>query len=264
MNELIVSELWIYPIKSLGGIRVKTCLVKEKGFELDRRWMLIDNQHSFLTQRKLHCLAEFKIELSSDELIVKFREFSFRFTIHQPGSDSIRATVWNSEVDVIEVSKDASFWFSEMIKMDVRLIFFPEGNLRKIEEPYQQQISLADAYPILTIGQGSLDDLNSRMEEPLPMNRFRPNLVFTGGEPYEEDDWKSFRIGTGKLWGARKSYRCIVTTIDQVTGIKGREPLLTLSKYRREANQIYFGLNTLPLNQSLITEGDRIIVEPPN
>lgn len=129
-----------------------------------------------------------------------------------------------------------------MLKMNVRLVYFSEANNRKIEEPYTQNVSLADNYPILIIGQSSLDDLNGRMAQPVPMNRFRPNIVFAGGDPYEEDYWRQFSIGEGKLIGARKSYRCIITTIDQETGIKGREPLLTLSKYRLEDEKISFGL----------------------
>jgi hypothetical protein len=261
MEKLFVSELWIYPIKSLGGIRVKSCLVREKGLELDRRWMLIDDQNNFLSQRKLSCLAEFYLVMTSDELIVTFRTFSIRFYKHEVCSNSFKATVWNSEVDVLEVSKNASHWFSEMLEMNVRLIYFPEENSRKIEDPYKENISLADAYPILTIGQSSLDDLNSRMEKPLPMNRFRSNLVFSGGTPYEEDNWRDFSIGAGELWGARKSYRCVVTTIDQISGVKGREPLLTLAKYRLENNKIFFGLNTLSLNQFHIYEGDAIVVK---
>jgi uncharacterized protein len=261
MTERVVTEIWIYPIKSLGGIRLQSSNVREKGLELDRRWMLINNKGMFLTQRNIHTLAEFKVSIVGDSLRITYRGNETHFKSHEVGASIQQAIIWNSLVDVHEVSPLISQWFSEMLQLECRLVHFPEPYIRKVEDPFLQNVSLADAYPILTIGQNSLNDLNARLESPIPMNRFRPNLVFSGGNPYEEDDWKNFSIGEGRLLGSRKSYRCIVTTIDQETGIKGREPLLTLSKYRREHDKIFFGLNTLCLNNFTVSVGDRIILD---
>ena len=117
------------------------------------------------------------------------------------------------------------------------------------------------AYPVLIIGQSSLDDLNQRMKEPLPMNRFRPNIVFTGGEPYEEDGWKNFRIGQNRFVGVKPCSRCVLTTVNQDTGKKGIEPLATLSTYRMRNNKVYFGQNLIPLDHNEIAEGDEIVLE---
>ena len=108
------------------------------------------------------------------------------------------------------------------------------------------------------IGQSSLDDLNSRLEFPVPMNRFRPNLVFTGGQPYEEDSWKLLTIGNNKFAGVKPCSRCVLTTVDQNTGEKGKEPLATLAKYRQHENKIYFGQNLLSIDHHTIHEGDEI------
>jgi uncharacterized protein len=122
----------------------------------------------------------------------------------------------------------------------------------------QEQVSLADGYPMLIIGQASLDDLNRRLVDPVPMNRFRPNLVFTGGMPYEEDEWRSFRIGINKFAGVKPCSRCVMTTINQETGEKGWEPLTTLSGYRKRDGEVYFGQNVLAIDHHEIHEGDEI------
>ncbi|MFM8738753.1 MAG: MOSC domain-containing protein, partial [Cytophagales bacterium] len=111
------------------------------------------------------------------------------------------------------------------------------------------------------IGQSSLDDLNSRLQHHLPMNRFRPNLVFTGGQPYEEDNWRGFSIGKKRFVGVTPCARCVLTTIDQHTAMAGKEPLATLATYRKKENKIYFGQNVIALDYDEIFEGDEIIVE---
>ena len=119
-------------------------------------------------------------------------------------------------------------------------------------------VSLADGYPLLIIGESSLADLNKRLAFPLPMNRFRPNLVFRGGEPYEEDIWRNFTVGRNRFVGVKPCARCVLTTVDQDTGKKGIEPLLTLAKYRKRDGGVYFGQNVIALDNYEIKEGDGI------
>jgi uncharacterized protein YcbX len=123
-----------------------------------------------------------------------------------------------------------------------------------------EHVSFADAYPFLIIGQSSLDDLNSRLGQPLPINRFRPNFVFEGGEPYVEDNWRNLRIGDARFVGVKLSDRCVMTTVDQVTAEKGAEPLKTLATYRKWNNKIYFGQNLVSLDHDkLVAVGDHIV-----
>jgi uncharacterized protein YcbX len=124
--------------------------------------------------------------------------------------------------------------------------------------PEPLNVSFADGYPLLIIGQASLDGLNARLTEPLPMNRFRPNLVFTGGEPHEEDNWSDFRVGTISFRGVKPCGRCVMTTIDQQTAEKGGEPLKTLATYRKNGHKILFGQNLVALSTGKIRVGDRI------
>jgi uncharacterized protein YcbX len=262
MSERKLSEIWIYPVKSLGGIRLKLAKVFEKGLQHDRRWMLIDEDNEFMTQRLYPRMVLFKLSMTSDQFLINYKSDSVVLSFNHPFiSIPIKAKIWSDVVDVFEVSIEFSQWFSDRLQMKCRLVSFPETNVRPVDENYQvnhEHVSLADAYPFLIIGEQSLADLNSRMKEPLPMNRFRPNFVFSGGQPYEEDSWKTFSIGKNKFIGVKQCARCVLTTVNQDTADKGIEPLLTLSQYRKKENKVLFGQNLIALNHYEIHEGDEI------
>lgn len=263
MAKRILSEIWIYPVKSLGGIRVSSATVMEKGLRHDRRWMLVDASGRFLTQRNLPQMALFKVSPQGNNFIITHGSDSLQLPT-EGGGTTITAQIWSDAVDVVEPSADVSRWFSERLDMACRLVAFPEANPRLIDPAYRlarESVSLADGYPVLIIGQASLDDLNGRLLQPVPMNRFRPNLVFLGGAPYEEDEWKNFRIGVNRFAGVKPCGRCVLTTVDQDNAQVGREPLLTLSKYRRDGDKINFGQNVIPRDYYEIHEGDEIILE---
>jgi hypothetical protein len=148
--------------------------------------------------------------------------------------------------------------------MACRLVYFPEENSRPVDPRYKvngEQVSLADAYPFLIIGQSSFEDLNSKLQEPVPMNRFRPNFVFTGGKPFEEDTWRNFSIGSTRFVGVKPCDRCVLTTVNQETGQKGVEPLKTLTSYRKRDNKVYFGQNLVALDHKRIQIGDLITLQ---
>ncbi len=263
MARLQLSEIWIYPIKSLGGIRLQSSKVARKGLIYDRRWMLVDEQNSFMTQRIHHQMALFKLSLDQNGFNIDHQRASLFLPFKNDLLPTpIQTKVWDDEVTVFEVSSLVSEWFSKQLDTTCKLVEFPEQNLRPVDSRYQlnqEQVSLADGYPFLIVGQSSLDDLNSRMNTVIPMDRFRPNLVFTGGEPYEEDSWKQFSIGKNKFIGVKPCSRCVLTTVDQQTAIQGKEPLATLATYRKKDNKIYFGQNVLAIDHDEIYEGDEII-----
>jgi uncharacterized protein YcbX len=267
MKELRLSEIWIYPVKSLGGIRLTSSKVMEKGLPHDRRWMLVDENGTFMTQRIHPQMALFKISIRGDQMEVAKKQVandnpSISFNISDPPvGNLIHAQVWNDAVDVVEVNPEISQWFSSHLNIKCKLVSFPEKNSRPVDPGFQinhEQVSLADAYPFLIIGQSSLDDLNTRLEVKLPMNRFRPNFVFTGGEPYEEDTWREFAIGSNRFVGTKPCARCSVPTINQDTAEKGIEPSLTLSKYRKRENKVYFGQNVIAVDHGEVSVGDKI------
>ena len=265
MSRLVLSEINIYPIKSLGGIRLKSAKVFEKGLEHDRRWMLIDDDNEFMTQRIYPKMALFKLSILNDQFSITHTTDSINLSFTHSFIDApIKAKIWDDVVDVFEVSATYSKWFSDRLQMNCRLVSFPEKHSRLVDERYQinhEHVSLADAYPFLLIGEQSLADLNSRLKDPVPMNRFRPNFVFRGGDPFAEDHWKKFSIGKTKFAVVKPCARCVLTTVNQDTGEKGVEPLLTLSQYRKKENKVLFGQNIIALNHFEVYEGDEIILD---
>lgn len=263
MSVLKLSEIWVYPIKSLGGIRCSNANVREKGLEFDRRWMLIDEHGKFMTQRTFPAMALLQIAIDNEYISVQQKKnnttHSFRT---QSYTDRIlQANVWRDTINTFEVSKETSAWFSNQLGISCKLVFFPEENKRQIDPDYagvNDHVSLADGFPFLIIGQASLDDLNQRLSEPVPTNRFRPNLVFTGGLPYEEDGWRKFTIGDNRFVGVKNCSRCVLLTVNQETGQKGEEPLRTLSTYRKRGSEVYFGQNVLALDYGQVSVGDVI------
>ena len=258
-----VSQLFIYPIKSLGGIALTISKVLYKGLQYDRRWMLVDSRNQFMTQRTFSALALFKLRMEeqSSHFVIDYKGATLTIPFTATGA-LYEAIVWDDVVKVQEVSPEVSKWFSHHLGQTVKLVWFPEENKRYIDYDFaqtmQDQTSLSDGYPILLVGQASLNDLNGRLENPVSMDRFRPNIVFEGGTPFEEDTYTHFSINGVKMVGVKPCARCVITTIDQTTGTKGKEPLATLNAYRNAGNKVLFGQNVIPTGEGTIQVGDEI------
>lgn len=262
MKSLQLSQIWIYPVKSLSGISLQSARVHPKGLAYDRRWMLIDGHGNCMTQRKYPHMARFKISLDADILTTHYERDQIIIPLSPiPKMLPLRAQIWDDIIEVQEVSPLISKWFTERLGNICQLVYFPEKNLRPVEAPYainNDQVNLADSLPFLIVGQGSLDDLNDRLDVAVPINRFRPNLVFTGGKPYEEDFWGEFTIGENRFLGVKPCARCVLTTVNHETGEKGIEPLKTLATYRKRDGKIFFGQNVIALEYKHIHVGDII------
>ncbi len=265
MSKHILTEIWIYPIKSLGGIRLSSSGVMEKGLPHDRRWMLVDENNTFMTQREYPSMSLLRLKMQESFFTVTAGTKSIRLDFERHHEqEPIQTQVWDDPVTTFEVSRQHSQWFSDQLKLTCKLVCFPEEGQRRIDPDFvaqEKHVSLADGYPFLIVGTESLNDLNTRLQTPVPMNRFRPNLVFTGGTAYEEDTWQKFAIGKNRFLGVKPCGRCIMTTINQETAEKGIEPLLTLSKYRKSGANVYFGQNVIPIDCDEIHEGDEISFE---
>jgi uncharacterized protein YcbX len=267
---LQLSEIWVYPIKSLGGIQLQESNITDRGLELDRRWMLIDSDNRFLSQREHPELALLQPEISNGVLRVTYKnqidfiEFAARPTFLK-GSLKIKVTVWDDTVLAYEENTEVSNWFSKILKNSVRLVYMPDESHRKLDSKYAvssyDSNSFSDGFPFLIIGQASLNELNSRLKVPVSMNRFRPNFVFTNGEAFEEDTWSRFSIGDMSFIGVKPCSRCVMTTVDQDKGVfLGKEPLKTLAKFRNFNNEVYFGQNVIGLGLGTVSVGDAISV----
>lgn len=266
MTTFWLTSIHIYPVKSLGGIALDTANVLKKGLQFDRRWMLIDENGIAMTQRTYPRMALFRPSIQGDvvridHVISGQTTSSTAFSISPKAGEGVKARVWDDQVDVCEVDPEVSGWFADHLGVNCRLVAFPEANSRPTNPKYAPgaQVSLADAYPFLIIGESSLNDLNHRLPEPVPMNRFRPNFVFSGGVPFEEDGWKNLTIGEISFAAVKKSDRCVLTTVDQETAVKGTEPLRTLSGYRRVGSNVFFGQNMISLKEGTVSVGDPII-----
>jgi uncharacterized protein YcbX len=263
-QALFVQNLYLYPIKSLGGISVPEALVEERGFRYDRRWMLVDKKGDFVTQRQHPQLALLQVSLSKTQLeVVSKGDPSQRiaFDLNLASNQELQVSIWGDQVLARVVSAELSRWFSDFLQMELDLVVMPESSQRKMDPRYAVQgesVSFADGMPYVIIGQASLDELNGRLSDPVGMDRFRPNLVFSGGEAYAEDQFKQLQIGEVEFQVVKPCARCVMITVDQEKGTKGKEPLATLATYRSQGSKVYFGQNAVALSQGIVRVGDPI------
>lgn len=264
-KKLIVQDIFIYPIKSLGGIRIAEAVVEEKGFQYDRRWMLVDVEGTFISQREYPQLALFSVDLGENSLIVYRRndqENLIQIPFDEAKGPELMVTIWDDQVLAKVVHPLVSQWFSKVLGFEVNLVVMPENSHRKVDPRYAvngESVSFADGMPYLLIGQESLNDLNSRLEIPVPMDRFRPSIVFSSGKAFLEDSLRKVKIGDLEFQIVKPCARCVMTTVDQDTGVKGKEPLKTLSSYRTINKKVYFGQNMVALQSGKIKIGDVIL-----
>lgn len=261
-----VSEINIYPIKSLSGISVEYSVIEDKGLQYDRRHLLVDENGKFLTQREHSKMALIKVELNKFGLEVSTDGFE---TLKIPKdfgeSEIINVQIWKSFCDALVAETGINKWFSEVLKMDCRLVRIPESTERRINEKFNKGneiVSFADGYPVLIIGENSLKNLNSKLKRPIPMNRFRPNIVVSGAEMFAEDSWTKIKIGNTIFRSTKPCARCVVTTIDQETGISDvQEPLKTLAEYRKASDVIPDNFESLGLGRNDVLFGQNLVAE---
>ncbi|CAM3816200.1 MOSC domain-containing protein [Mucilaginibacter galii] len=261
-----ISQLYIYPVKSLGGIALQQAQVTSRGLQHDRRWMLIDNNNRFLSQRSHAQLALFALAVTSVGIVVTYKPTHATITIpYQPQTnEKITVSIWDDSCSATVVSEEVNQWFSHILQINCRLVYMDDDDLRPVDPKYAAPgliTSFSDAYPMLLIGQSSLDDLNGRLSQAVSMDRFRPNMVIKGTAPYEEDRITHFTAGHINFYGVKPCARCVMTTIDQGTAIGGAEPLKTLSGYRKANKKIYFGQNLIHDGDGIIKIGDIIEVK---
>jgi len=264
MSIPYVSQLYVYPVKSARGISLDSAHLDGRGIHLDRRWMLVDSDARFLTQREIPRLSLIQVESLPTHLRITAPAMpALTVPLIPPERKPLTVIVWKDAVKALDMGEATSAWFTKFLGVTCSLVYMPEGSLRPVHSEYaspSQQVGFADAFPLLLISEGSLADLNSRLDEPLPMNRFRPNIVVTGCAPFAEDGWKEITIGDVRMSVAKPCARCITTTVDQATGIRGKEPLATLARYRTRDNKVLFGQNLIHQSAGTLRVGDAVKV----
>lgn len=252
---MTVQDLFIYPIKSSRAQKMPQLQIQEGMVVGDRQWMLIDDSGKFLSQRTFPKMALIEVFYEKGILTIGLGKMFFKI----PGSNSFqrRATVkvWD---DTFEAALEPDLYsqgIAQYLGVSCRLARYA---------PYSQRektISMADSRPLLLVNTKSLEDLNSKLQEPVAMDRFRPNIVFAGTEAYEEDRWQRIQIGEVVFSKPKKCSRCIMIDVDQKTGeAKGPEPLKTLASYRRGEKGVDFGVLWTPENEGVVRPGDSIQV----
>jgi uncharacterized protein YcbX len=259
---LRLTQLTIYPLKSARGIPVQEREVDDFGLALDRRWMVVDQSGELISQRTHPRMALVVPSLHAGMLRLEAPGISpLELPLDPPQTVVTSVTVWDDRCAASWLGERPARWFSQFLGTSASLVHMNLGTVRPADPTYAPpgtRVSFADAFPFLIISEESLADLNRRLNVPLPMNRFRPNLVVAGAEAYEEDRWEAIEIGSLTLQVVKPCARCLVTTTDQITTERGQEPLRTLATYRKVNGQVMFGQNAFHQGRGRLRVGDAV------
>jgi uncharacterized protein len=223
---------------------------------------VVNPSGEFLSQRTHPRLSLVIPSMEDGELRISAPEMPpLALPLRPTDAVTTRVSIWGQSCAASWQGEDAAGWFSEYLECTCSLVYMPDRVVRPADPTYAPsgtRVSFADAFPFLLISEASLTDLNSRLATPLPMNRFRPNLVVGGGEPYQEDEWSGITVGEIRMQVVKPCSRCVITTTDQNTAERGKEPLRTLATYRRQDGEVMFGQNVVHENQGKLRLGDTV------
>jgi uncharacterized protein YcbX len=259
-----VTGLYCYPLKSArGSVLVEACL-DPFGIEGDRRWCLVGDDGNVITQRDSPVLATLEVRAVGDGIELH-TDGRAPMAVALPGTDAepVSVQVWRDRTGGQAAGAEADAWLENLLKRPCRLLYMPPGTHRQVSLDFGRpgdRVSFADGYPLLLTSEASLADLNRRMELALPMDRFRPNLVIDGETPFAEDGWSRIRVGDTELRVVKPCARCVVTTTDQRTGARGKEPLRTLASFRNAGGKVLFGENLIHDGPGPLRLGDPVEV----
>ena len=265
MAKLTVSQLAIYPVKSLAGIRLQSMTLGVRGPEFDRHWLVADPQGQFITQREQPRMCLIHTTLLADALLLT-----------APGRETLRlplptddtaprgvVTVWRDTVEACDAGDAVALWLSDFLNTPCRLHYLPGDTVRPVDPNYardEDEVGFADGFPLLLITEPSLQSFNTELPAPIRSERFRPNIVLSGNAPYAEDEWRRLRIGAIEFDVAKPCSRCVIPSLDPATG--ERQPVVSkaLARTRRRDNAVYFGQNLIHRGLGVIRVGDEVQV----
>mgnify|MGYP003394086392 CR=1 FL=1 len=269
-----VAELRVYPIKSCAGVSLPRLACKPYGILHDREFMVVDSEGNFLTERTHPRMCLVKTELLKDELCVGTDDLPRDSWIRLPLGDSWGAPrsvrIFDDQCEARQVENpEVNEFFSDFLGVPCELVRTDPTRIRRRDSKstgFKMSLSFQDGWPILVASVASLADLNSRLKEPITMTRFRPNIVVEDCEPYAEDDENFLlTIGDVMLRFGKLCDRCNIPLVDPETGLRGKEPLAALSKYRRGliqgSNKVFFGANYLVAKSGYVSVGDEVEVK---
>jgi hypothetical protein len=259
-----VTALHLYPIKSCRGVALREAAVDARGIVGDRRCMVVDAGGRFLTQRERPRMALVAPALDGDRLTVRAPDMPTLAVALRDDGARRAVVIWDDRCEAVDQGDDAAAWLSDFLRTPCRLVRIADDFVRRVDPAYARpddQVGFADGYPFLLAAEASLADLNARTATPLPMDRFRPNVVVDGRTPYEEDGWTRVRIGGVAFRVLKPCARCPITTVDQRTAARAREPLRALAAYRRVPGRgVMFGQNLAHDAPGTLRVGDAVEV----
>ena len=255
---ITITDLIVYPVKSLAGIRVHSSLVTGTGLAMDRHWMLVDEQGKFISQRSVPALTRFKTFFSNENIGISHEGSEDIFLpYHLAAGEQATVTIWDDECTALKAGPDINEWFSKILGRECYLVRQMESAPRRLAEA-EGIVSFADSSPVLVVNKSSLEDFNSRLDTGVTETHFRPNVVVDGHVPYAEDTWDVIEAGSARMQAVKTCGRCQVIGINPGTGKPDPSVLKTLASYRNVAGSIKFGLLVRPLVQGVLSVGDTI------
>ena len=259
-----ISSLHIYPVKSAGGIRHTESRMEKRGLRHDRRWLITDERFQFLTQRAHPRMCLLHVNVTESALTMSAQNYgSLSVSMPVHSTHEVEVRIWNDRCLALVCSEEADRWISNFMGFKCHLVFLPDHVHRAVDRAYGNAgdiVSFADAYPVLILSEATLEDLNGRLDIPVSMTRFRPNIVISGCNAFAEDGWRRIRIGVVELEIVKPCSRCTIPTVDPDTGERGTEPIHTLSTYRMVNGKVLFGQNAIPRNEGVVRVGDAVEV----
>ncbi len=262
MTHPALSEIFIYPVKSLAGIKVSNWTVNKKGLLHDRKWMLIDSNKQFLSQRRLPEMVLIKTQLTENQLILSTETSgSVTLPLYPDSGSVINTTIWHDQCLAHTTTPEVDQWLSDFLDIECQLVYQPDIAIRPVDPDYASitdQVGFADGFPFLIISSASLASLNQEMKQQLPIERFRPNLVISQCESYAEDSWREISINNINFRLPKPCSRCSVPTINTQTARIGKEPLTTLNRLRKWNKHVYFGQNALHGSTGQLSVGSSV------
>jgi uncharacterized protein len=263
LMTLTLASITVYPVKSAAGMALPEWEVDQFGLRYDRRWMVVNPAGEFLSQRTHPRLALVTTAILNGTLRLEAPGMgALDIPLDPQPTVHTSVRVWKDRCGATWTGEGPARWFSDFLGTPCSLVRMPEETLRPADRTYAPEgtrVSFADAFPFLIISEASLSDLNRRLAEPVPMNRFRPNLVISGAEPYAEDDWDRLEINGIRLRVVKPCARCLITTTDQATAERSKEPLRTLGGYRKRWGKVMFGQNAVHETVGRLRGGDRVL-----
>lgn len=263
LKKFTLNRIVIYPVKGTAGITIPGSEVLTRGLKWDRRWMLIDEDNRFLSQRECPEMSLIKSSFGLSGLQVAFGKSAIELPYASGSAERALADIWGTEVNCALPGKAWDDYFSDMLSRKVRLAYLDDitSRVKKLKiPPYETSVSFADGYPFLVLGTESVALLNAKLARAVSYDRFRANFLVNTETPHEEDTWKRFRIGKVDFQMIKPCVRCKVITVDQATGKLSREPLKTLAGYRKNENGVIFAMNAIALNEGEIHINDPLEV----